>query len=244
MNRNQSRQSPTRDIILYVCGPALVLIAIAALFAARPWPIPVARQAETFTLIPLATTLAVGALGVWLSSRAGLPSAPALSDARRWGWLVMASTGLGVAFVAVTALLDTSLGLERFMARLIGHPSINVPYPASVAHYLYGGIAQECLFRIGPVPILAWTIGKLVFRDGAKPQVFWVVGMISSLLQPAIEGAAVFQARPDLALAMLGVGVVGGIALLVLYRRFGWAAVLVVRIVQELGQHVVWPMLG
>ncbi len=244
MDRSPSRSSPVRDLVLFICGPALVMIAVAAWFAVAPWPVPVPQQAQEFTLAPLATSLVVGAFGVWLSSRVGLPSAPALTDIRRWTWLVLASAGLGVALVAATAIMDASLGLERFMAQRIGRPSINVPFPASVAHYLYGGIAQESLFRIGPVPILAWLIGKLAFRDATKAQVFWAVAMAFSLLQPALESVMVFRARPDIALTMLGVGLVGSIAWVGLYRRFGWPAVLVVRIVVELGWHVVWPALS
>jgi hypothetical protein len=220
------------------------MIAIAALFAARPWPVPVAQQVQEFAPAPMATSLLVGALGVWLSSRAGLPSAPSLTDARRWAWLVLASAGLALAILAASAVMDASLGLQRFAAQRIGQPSINVPFPASIAHYLYGSIAQESLFRIGPVPILSWTIGKLVFRDGAKAQVFWVVAIALSLVEPVVQATMFVQARPDMALIYGGVAAAGNIAWVALYRRFGWPAVLIVRIVMELGLHVVGPALS
>ncbi len=244
MDQSQSRQSPVRDLVLYICGPALVMIAVAAAFAARPWMVPYAPQVQEFGLAPLATTLAVGTLGVWLSSRVGLPSAPALNDARRWTWLVLASAALGLVIIAASAAIDAGLGLQHYMAQRIGQPSMNVPFPASIAHYLYGSLAQESLFRIGPIPILSWTIGKLAFRDGAKPQVFWVVAIALSLIEPVVQSAMFIPARLDLALISGGVSVAGNIAWMVLYRRFGWASVLIVRIVMELGWHVVWPALS
>ena len=244
MDQSQSRQSPVRDLVLFSCGPALVAVAIAAVFAMRPWTVPYAPQVQEFGAAPLATSLLIGAVGVWLSSRGGLPSAPALTDARRWTWLVLASAALGLTLVASSAVLDATLGLQRFMAQRIGQPSMNVPFPASIAHYLYGSIVQESLFRLGPIPILAWTIGKLAFRDGAKPQVFWVVAIALSLVEPVVQSAMFIQARPDMALISGGVAVAGNIAWVALYRRFGWPALLIVRIVLELGWHVAWPALS
>ena len=244
MDQSQSRQSPVRDLVLYICGPALAMIAIAAWFAVRPWPVPFAPQAQEFGLAPVATSLALGSLGVWLSSRVGLPSAPPLTDGRRWIWLVLASAALGLAFIAASAVMDASLGLQRYLAQRIGQPSMNVPFPASVAHYLYGSLAQESLFRIGPIPILSWMIGKLAFKDGAKPQVFWVVAIALSLIEPVVQSAMFVPARLDLALISGSVSVAGNIIWVALYRRFGWPAVLIVRIVMEFGWHVVWPAVG
>ena len=244
MDQTRLTPSPRRDLVLFVCGPALVAAAIAVLFAVNPWPMPVAGQAQEFTLGPVATSLALGALGVWLSSRVGLPSAPALTDARRWGWILLASAGLGVVLVAATAILDRTMGLERVGAQAIGQTTINVPFPASIAHYICGGILQESLFRVGPIPILAWITGTLFFRDGAKPAVWWVAAVALSLIEPVVQASFIVQARPDLALISASVGVVGNIAWVVLYRRFGWPVLIIVRIVVELGWHVVWPQLG
>ena len=241
MDQSQSRHSPARDLVLFLCGPALVAIAITVWYAVRPWPIPVADQVQHFMLAPVTTSLGLGALGVWLSSRVGLPSAPALTDARGWLLLFLASTGLALLFVAASAIEDATLGVQRFLAQRIGQPSMNVPFPASIAHYLHGSILQECLFRIGPIPILSWTIGKLAFRDGAKPQVFWVVAIVLSLVEPLAEVAMAFQARPDIALITAGVGVAGNVAWVALYRQMGWPVLLIVRIVLEIGWHVVWP---
>jgi hypothetical protein len=244
MDQTLPKSSPVRDLVLYICGPAVVMIAIAALFAVRPWAVPYAPQVQQFTLVPLTMSVGLGALGVWLSSRVGLPSAPSLTDGRRWMWLVLAAVGLGLVFVAASAVIDVALGQQRFLAQRIGHPSMNVAFPASIAHYLYGALAQESLFRIGPVPILAWTIGTLAFRDGAKAQVFWAVAIVLSLLEPVGEAIMMFHDRPDIALIGGGVGVVGNIVWVALYRRFGWPFMLIVRIVVEFGWHIVWPALS
>ena len=243
MQRSQTAAAPGRDLLFYLFGPALVVAGVAAWFAVRPWPVPVPGMAEEFGLAPVATSLALGAVGVWLSSRVGLPSAPALNDARSWTRLLVATVGLGLLFVAASAVIDRTMGLERVGAQAMGRPTINVPFPASIAHYLAGGILQECLFRMGPVPILAWIVGKLAFRDGAKPAVFWTVAILASLVEPVVQSAMLFRLRPDLALISGGIEILGNIAWVMLYRRFGWPALLVTRIVIELGWHVVWPAL-
>ena len=242
MDWRRAKQSPSRDLILFLCGPALVAIAISLWFAVRPWPVPVADQAQHFMAAPVATSLGLGALGVWLSSRVGLPSAPALTDGRRWLWLILASAGLALLFVAAAAVEDATMGVQRFLAQRIGQPSMNVPFPASIAHYLHGSIVQESLFRIGPIPILSWTIGKLAFRNGAKPQVFWTVAILLSLVEPVVNMAMVIHARPDIALVGGGVEIAGNVAWVALYRKMGWPVLLIVRIVLELGWHVVWPL--
>jgi hypothetical protein len=242
MDRRQLKQSPVRDFVLYLCGPALVCVAAAAWFAVRPWMTPVAYQAGVFAPAPVATSLAVGALGVWLSSRVGLPSAPALNDGRRWTWLILVSVLLGVVLTAASAWMDSALGLEKVLAQLIHQPTINVAFPTSIAHYLAGGVLQECLFRIGPIPILTWIIGKLAFRDPAKPQVFWAVAIVLSLPEPVMAPIMMFQAHPDLALIAGSVQLAGNLVWLLLYRRYGWTALLITRCVVELGWHVVWPL--
>jgi hypothetical protein len=241
MERDRSRSSPRRDLLQFIFGPALVTVAITAWFAVRPWPVPVPGQAQEFTLPPVATSLALATLGVWLSSRVGLPSAPALGDGRRWSWLLLTSVLLGVVFAGASAVIDASLGLQRILAQRIGQPSMNVPFPASIAHYTCGGVLQECLFRIGPIPILTWVFGKLLFRDGAKPAVFWTVAIVLSLLEPVGEAAMMARAYPVLALTSASVGVFGNVAWVALYRRYGWPVLIIVRVVLELGWHVVWP---
>jgi hypothetical protein len=244
MDWSRSSQSPQRDLVLFLCGPALVAVAIAVWFAVRPWPVPVADQAQHYMPGPVAISLGLGAIGAWLSSRVGLPSVPALTDGRRWLWLVLASTGLGLLIVAVSAVEDAMLGVQHFLAQRIGHPSMNVPFPASIPHYLCGSILQECLFRLGPVPILAWVIGKLAFRDGVKPQVFWTIAILLSLVEPVMEMVMTIHVRPDIALIGGGTGVVGNLVWVALYRKMGWPVLLITRIVLELGWHVAWPLIA
>src|SRR6185437_5108004 len=89
--------APQRDVALFALGPGLVTVLCAALWRIYSWPVPLPAQAAIFDWRLLGPSLALGLLGVWLSSRVGCPSAPSLSDGRKWAQVVLWSAGIGVA---------------------------------------------------------------------------------------------------------------------------------------------------
>ena len=208
---------PWRDLLLFALGPALLAAVVAAMFAARPWPVPHAVQARGFDPLFVGPVLALGALGVWLSSRIGPPSAPSFRDGRAWGRLVVVSVLAGLAMLAISVALDLGMGLSRIAAQAIGQKSVNVPFPASIAHYAFGAVMEECMGHLIPIPILAWLIGGLILRGRYKLMVFWIVAALASFLEPIGQAMALASRAPTLAL-------------------------IVMRLVQELTWHVVWPL--
>ena len=118
--------APLRDLALFACGPALLTIAIALAFAAHPWPVPVEGQARAMTPLFYGPILSLGALGVWLSSRAGLASAPSLTDGRRWLELLLVSAAFGLFFSITSIASDIWIGLAKIGAEAIGQSSMNV----------------------------------------------------------------------------------------------------------------------
>src|SRR5579862_6272413 len=69
------QSSPRRDL-LYFGVPVLLTLAAALAYHLRPWPIAVPAQAAVFAWPVVIAILAVGAIGVGLSSRVGCASAP------------------------------------------------------------------------------------------------------------------------------------------------------------------------
>jgi hypothetical protein len=235
---------PGRDLALFVLGPGLLACAVAAAFAVHPWPVPYAVQARSYDFRFLGPMLALGALGVWLSSRAGPPSAPAFRDGRAWGRLLIASLLMGLAMLATSVFLDETMGLSRVNAEVIGQRSVNVPFPASLAHYAFGTVIEECMAHLIPIPLLCGLIGGLILRGRHRLTVFWIVAALASLLEPAGQAMPLAGRAPALAMIVAATEYVGNLVLAWLFLRFGWPALIVTRLVQELTWHVAWPLVS
>jgi hypothetical protein len=235
---------PGRDLLLFVLGPGLVAGAITAAFAIHPWPVPYSVQARSYDPLFVGPVVALGALGVWLSSRIGPPSAPVLRDKRAWAHLLTASVLIGLAMLSISIFFDMGMGLSRVSAEAIGQRSINVPFPASIAHYTFGAVIEECMGRLIPIPILCWLIGSLALRGRHRLIVFWVVAAVTSLLEPAGQALPLASRAPTLALVVGATEYLGNLVLAGLFLRFGWAALIVARLVQELTWHVAWPLVA
>jgi hypothetical protein len=234
------RPDPRRDVLYFLAGPALIAAGAAAAFHVWPWPVPIASQAQVFQPLVVASILLAGLAGVAVSSRAGLPSAPALRDGKAWGRIVLASVGGGVLFGAALLGLDALFGVTAGAAKALGATWVNVPLPASLAHYAAGGVLVECLYRLAPIPILGWLIGTALLKKRAQTTVFWSLAIVTSMLEPAAQLALV---RPG------AIGAVTGMVILTFaanlfealeFRRFGWPAPILFR----LAFYAVWHCFG
>jgi hypothetical protein len=146
--------------------------------------------------------------------------------------------------LAISIFLDAGMGLSRVAAQAIGQHSINVPFPASLAHYAFGAVIEECMAHLIPIPILCWLVGVLALRDRHRLIVFWVVASLASLLEPAGQAMPLAAHTPTLALIVAATEYAGNLVLAGLFLRFGWAALIVARLVQELTWHVAWPLVA
>ena len=233
-----------RDLTLFALGPGLLAAAVAWAYADHPWHVPFAPQALFYQPQMFAPVLALGALGVWLSSRTGLPSAPAFADRARWLRLVGYSLALGLVFAGISAGLDRLAGLARIGAQALGAHAINVPFPASIAHYAFGSVIQECELRLVPIPILLWLISTVLLRGRGRLRVFWILAVLTSALEPLGQGMTLAARAPMLALAVGGIEFAGNLVWAELFRRYGWLSPLLVRLAMELAWHVAWPLMG
>jgi hypothetical protein len=233
-----------RDLTLFALGPGLLAAGVAWSYSERPWPVPVAPQALFYQPQLFAPVLALGALGIWLSPRAGLPSAPAFANGSRWLRLVGYSVALGLVFAGISMVLERAAGLSRIGAQALGAPSINVPFPASIAHYAFGSVIQECETRLGPIPILVWLVSTVLMRGRARLTVFWILAVLTSAIEPIAQGMTLAARAPALALVMGGIEFAGNLVWAELFRRYGWLSPLLVRLAMELAWHVAWPLAG
>ncbi|MFZ1991208.1 MAG: hypothetical protein WAW96_15725 [Alphaproteobacteria bacterium] len=221
----------------------MITLAIVLAFKSHPWPVPVAVQAKGMEPLFFGPVLALGALGVWLSSRAGFASAPAITDGPSWRRLLLVSVALGVFFGATAIASDLMFNVAQIDAQVIGQPSMNVAFPASIPHYTFGAIMTECMTRWGPFAILMWLIGRVVFRGRHPRTVFWVLATLASLIEPIGQAIMMGKDHVGLAVGLAAMIFAGNLTCAELFRRYGWPAPLIERLALYAVWHVIWPLL-
>lgn len=240
-----TEHAPRRDLAYFLAGPALIILAITALFNLRPWPVCTPMQAANFLWPVAGAYLAAGALGVFLSSRVGIPSAPTLVDAPAWRRLLLWSALPGLA----AAGFDLCQNLVPLLhqrsvetATAAGFTWFNVALPWSIAHYTHAAVLSECVFRLGSIPIVTWLVSNLALRGRAQALVFWSAAALMALVEPIEQavfshGASLAHLSP-LEAGFTLYGVVFQLFEAWLFRRFGWPAPIVYRLGYYLIAHV------
>jgi hypothetical protein len=237
---NVAGSSARRDALYFIAGPALIALATAVAFTLHPWPVPVPSQGQLLQPAVTATILLAGLVGAWGSSRAGLPSAPAFSEAGRWRGLLGVTVGSGLVFGVALFGIDAASGLSAGAAKAFGITWINVPLPQSLAHYAAAAILLECVYRIVPFALFGWLVGRVVLRGRAEAAVFWTLAVLTSLIEPASQ---LGLARPDGVAVLAGLVAVTFLANLfeaIELRRYGWPAPILFR----LAFYAVWHCFG
>jgi hypothetical protein len=231
-----------RDAAYFLLGPGVLTLLCAALWQVHPWPVPLPAQAAVLGWSFLLPCLALGLLGVWLSSRIGCPSAPRLGDGRRWAGIVLASAAVGAAIGAeglAQSLVPWVAHQQDVLAAASGQPNIaawvNVGLPWSIPHYFAASVILECVFRLAPIPILTWLIGALLLRGRWIGETYWAIAAVACALEPALWGLGMLRSPlPALttAFAWVNMGETWAINLLEAYgfRRWGWPAVILFRL--------------
>lgn len=218
-----------RDALYFVVGPSLITLAAAAAFWIRPWAVPIPSQAQVLQPAPVVGVLLLGVLGAWFSSRAGLPSAPSIRDTAQWRRLLLVAVGSGLVFGVFLFWLDAATGLTVAASKALGVSWINVPLPQSLAHYGAAAVLLECVYRIIPITLLGWLIGRVLLKGRADGAVFWVLAVLTSLLEPA---SALGLARPGAAASLallMAVVFAANLFEAVELRRHGWPAPILFR---------------
>jgi hypothetical protein len=176
-----------------------------------------------------------GLAGIWFSHRTGFPAAWDVRISNHQRLLIPAMVGIGLGLLE--SGLDVLVHGMQFFAQFGGLPAYNAPWPGSPLFYAGGAIVVEVFYRLLPVPLLLWLVSNLLLRGRAQSQVFWVLALLSSLIEPYTDldglqvGASLLvvgsQLVPDFLL---------NVAQVVLFRNFGLLASIVTRI----GFYLIW----
>jgi hypothetical protein len=178
-----------------------------------------------------------GGLSVWLGPRARLPQLWDPDRSPRQWLLLPAIAGLGLGAVNLT--LNAFTGQARLMAEAVGVSSINAPFPGSIMFYSGGAIVIESLYRLILLTLPLWLIANLILRKRGYVAVFWVVALLTSLLETSDQMGFV-SSNPGLMVANGLLVYAMNLFEAFLFWRYGFLAPLVFRI----GFYMVWHVMA
>jgi len=91
------------------------------------------------------------------------------------------------------------------------------------------------------VPLLLWLVSNLLLRGRGQTPVFWILAVLSSLIEPATDLDGL---RVGASLAIVGAQLVPDLLLnltqVVMFRRYGFFASIVTRVAMYLIWHVAY----
>ncbi len=236
MDRRNSIGDGLLNAVIFLLGPAALTLAIAHYVSLDPPQFAHPSQAAALEIRALAPILAAGAFGIFLSVAAGMTANPLVL--RRLGALLFASVLSGALFGAAVLAADHYSGFSRLVAETLGISSIHIAFPASAYVYAAGGVAVECLYRLVPVSVLYFIVARLLLRGRGEAAAFWILAFLSSLIEP-LSQAPLAGAGPNLVWAVFGLAFVFNFLEAGLWRRYGWLAPIVARLVFYAVWHVI-----
>jgi hypothetical protein len=225
------------SIIVYLAMMAFLVLTKVVVDAYFPDVFRAAGQAQVFEWPALAIWTAAGLVGVVLAERTGFPSAldERVSNSQRF----LIPIAIGLAFGGVYVVHDLLTGASRVLTAYYGQPSVNIAFPASGLIYTSGAIISEVLFRLLPVPLLLWLISNLALGGRLQNQTFWVLAVVSSLLEPLMQTPPLLTAGVALFASVFAMGFAFNLAQAAIFRQYGFLASIVMRV----AFYVVWHIL-
>lgn len=178
----------------------------------------------------------LGFLALKLAPQAGFPDLwdERVSNRQRFILPMVAGIAFGIGQVILVSL---TLELEIPM----------VVFPLAVLVYLSGGILMEMVFHLIPVVLLVWFFANVLLKQRWQEQVFWIVAILLSLLEPVAQTAGMIQmgiiSSPVLAVILFSFIFAANLVPLYFFRRYGFLAPVTWRLSNYLIWHIIWPII-
>jgi hypothetical protein len=236
---------PSRSVSVKVyLGLMAFLVAIKLVLTYFPQVFRSPAQATVFEWKFLAIWTVTGLLGVLLAGRTGFPPAwgePGTNAKRVWLPLAL---GVGLGVIAI--ITDLTTGWTKLVADKMHLPTIHIEFPASVLVYPGGAVIVEVIYRLLLIPLLLWLISGVILRGRHEERIFWVLAVLTSLLEPLSQDLQEIITGPSrFALACVFVEDYSlNIGQAWLFRRYGFLSSILLRVFFYLIWHVLWGFLG
>lgn len=224
-------------LMAYLASVKVVLTFFPAVFRSP-------SQAKVFAWPAIAIFTGVGLLGVYLADRTGFPAAWGGEISLRRRLLAPTLWGVGLGVLAIVTDLVT--GWTQIAAKQMNLPSIHIAWPSSLLIYPGGAIIVEVIYRLFLIPALLWLISSAILRGRAQDRIFWILAVLTSLLEPLSQDLAGLLHGPGQAASAIvfvedfALNFVQASA----FRRLGFFSAIWVRVVFYLLWHVLWPAMG
>lgn len=215
----------------------LVVLRILLVFIPSTYMEAVPGRAALFTWPALIVMGVLGLAGLWLSARTGFPGMWDRDASYTHILLVPLAVGIGLGLVFF--LLSRLEPVEAFWLAI---GEVEVPFPFSIPYYAYGATLSEILLRLFLIPLLVWPISSLLLRGRWQEPIFWAIALVTSVLEPlgnlaALAGLGWLDgglALPVALLLLLSFGI--NLLAAYLFRKYGFMAALSLR----LGHYLMW----
>jgi hypothetical protein len=179
----------------------------------------------------------MGLIGVWLSMRTGFPNAWDVRVSNKQRLFIPIVTGflLGSLFLAT----DLITGMSRLLQEQLNIESTDVAFPASIFVYSAGAIFVEVIYRLLTIPLLLGMISIFVRGQNAREKVFWMLALLTSIIEPLTNTAASQVLAPLQLTFVLVQSFSANLLQAVFFRKYGFVAAILLRIAFYIPTHVI-----
>ena len=211
----------------------LFLVAVRLTIARNPDMFRSAAQAAVFTWPMLGIVAAIGLAGTWIMRHT--QRFPEMWDRRtKIVFRLWIPIVLGLVLGGAAILVDRSTHWTTLAAQQMNLPSIHIDPPASYFIYPGGAIIVSILYFLLLVPLLVWVL---------RGRAFWLVAMICALTEPLTQDLHMTGGVAVMA-AVFAEDYVLNLSQVWLFRRGGFVAAVLLRVVFYGVWHMLWPALG
>jgi hypothetical protein len=232
-SRNEDNSSRTIGTYL---GLVAITVLAKIIFILTRLDHPLVKQG-VFSWIGIIVISALGFIAVVLAPRAGFPDMWNGKVSNRQRFTIPMLVGAGLAMIGVV--------MDAFSV-LPETPTVDFPF--SIPAYLAGGILSEILLHLIPVVLLMWIIGAVILRGKWQLQVFWVVAVVISLLEPVLQIGGLYQmgllSNAVIAAVLFAYIFAVNLTLICFLRKYGFLAAIVSRLAIYLIWHIIWPVIS
>lgn len=183
----------------------------------------------------------MGLIGVWLSMRTGFPNAwdARITNTQRLVVPILTGLVLGGLFLAT----DLVTNMSQLQQEHLNIQSTDVVFPGSIFVYSAAAIYVEVVYRLLLIPLLLGIFSIVVRGQSSREKIFWVLAILTSLIEPLTNTAASQYLAP-LALAFVLVQAFGANFLqAIFFRKYGFLAAILLRVAFYIPYHVIGSFL-
>lgn len=194
-------------------------------------------QASLFGWGSLGIFSTIGLLGVFFSQRTGFPAAWAGEHPFRRVILFPVLLGFGIGTLMVS--IDQFTGFTKLIAARHGVAQQFTDFSSMLFVFTAASIIVEVVYRLFLIPFLLWIISNLILKNKAQAIVFWILAILTSLLEPLGQYSDLQVVPGFLAiiLALIYFGI--NLTQAGFFRKYGFLAAIMVR----MGFYLVWHVL-